>query len=91
MTIHNCIIREEGFYFVNTLIGSSKYFTYRINVLFDLAGESHDCQKNSKSSSPGRVNELCKSRGKKRLPAIWWTHSGSVAQESRNESQEIPG
>lgn len=30
-----------------------------------------------------------KSGEEKRLPAIWWTHSGSVAWESRNQSQEI--
>lgn len=48
---------EEGFYFFYILIGSSKYFTYRIDVLFDLTGDGSNCQKNSKSSSPGRVNE----------------------------------
>lgn len=49
---------EEGFYFFYSLIGSSKYFTHRIDVLFDLTGEGSSRQKNGKSSSPGRVNEL---------------------------------
>lgn len=35
----------------------------------------------------GWVNS--KSEEKKRLPAIWWSRSGSVAWESRNQSQEI--
>lgn len=35
----------------------------------------------------GWVNS--KSEEKKRLPSMWWSHSESVASESRNQSQEI--
>lgn len=83
--------RFNSFFFFNKAAPNiSLTEQHKTDVLFELPGEGSNCQRNSQASSPGRACELVSVWEEERLPAIWWTHSGHVAPESKNQSQEVP-